>query len=182
MRKNNKGFMLIEVIITSTIVITTMVTLYTSFNKLYNNYRTKNSYYNIDAVYATRDIINLMLNNDYNLSEFIYNTFPNNTYGFIIKKGICYLGDESTETTRCSDRQKYYKIQNMILSEYDSESLNNLKNTSSAQLNQTFKDYIDYLITYYDIKQTEEYSYIILTEIQDGDNYYYANLRMRWHK
>ena len=42
-----------------------------------------------------------------------------------------------------------------------------------------FNDYIDYVITYYGITKNEEYNYIILTEMQTGDNNYYANLRMR---
>ncbi len=37
MMKNNKGFMLVEVIVTSTIIVTAMIGLYTSFNKIYKN-------------------------------------------------------------------------------------------------------------------------------------------------
>jgi hypothetical protein len=64
----------------------------------------------------------------------------------------------------------------MLFVEYDSESLNELDDS----INQTFKEYVDYVIKYYDIKNTkEDYNYIYLTEIKNGDNYYYANLRMR---
>ena len=61
MLKSNKGFMLVEVVIVATVVLTTMTFLYTSINKLYNNYKVRNSYYNIDAMYATKEIINTMM-------------------------------------------------------------------------------------------------------------------------
>ena len=42
MKKNNKGFMLIEAIISGTIVLTSMVLLYSTFGRLYNLYQEKN--------------------------------------------------------------------------------------------------------------------------------------------
>ena len=65
----------------------------------------------------------------------------------------------------------------MILVEYDNESLNEFMKNN---INETFKDYINYVKKYYDIKENDEYSYIILTEIKENDKYSYANLRMRW--
>jgi len=169
MKQNNKGFMLVEVIITSTVVITAMIGLYSSFNKLYNNYQTKNNYYNIDGVYATKIVINELLNNDFN--TYLNENNSNSSYSYLIKKDNNRIacGD------KCSDIRDLYKVENMILVEYSSEALNNLKNIVS---NQTFKEYINYTINYYNFND-ENYNYIILTEIKDGNNYYYANLRMR---
>ena len=130
MKKNNKGFMLIEVIVTSTIVMTSMIALYTSFNKLQNNYRIKN-------------------------------TNCNNTFSL----------------SNCEILKDTYKIKNVVFSLYDNNKLKEIK--TNETLNQTFYDYIDYIIDYYDIKQSDEYNYIILTEIEEGDNQYYANLRIR---
>lgn len=188
MIKNNKGFMLIEVIVTSTIVVTSMIALYASFNKLYNSYRTKSSYYNIDAVYATKEIINAMISTEVigqNMNKFINNTFFNNTNGYIIANNKCNSNTNEYDEVlynvpeyTCKSVQELYNIINMIISEYDKESLLQLK--ENGNLNQTFNDYIDYVITYYGITKNEEYNYIILTEMQTGDNnYYYANLRMR---
>ena len=61
MFKNNKGFMLAEVVITSTIILTALVSLYVTFNKLYSNYNTRNSYYNIDGFYAIKGMINYLI-------------------------------------------------------------------------------------------------------------------------
>lgn len=183
MKRNNKGFMLVEVIVTSTIVVTTMILLYSSFNKLSNNYKTKNSYYNLDATYATKEMINSILKSydediyDEDINEFINNTFYNNRYGYIIKKEGNVINCKISNIS-CDNLKKLYSIENMIFSEYDSESLDNLKNNES--INQTFREYIEYLIKYYSIKDIEhDYSYIILTEVNENGNYYYASLRMR---
>lgn len=176
MIKNNKGFMLVEVIVTSTIVVTTMILLYSSFNKLSNNYKIKNSYYNLDATYATKEMINSMLKNEEgNINEFINGTFYNNRYGYIIKKESNVINCTISNIS-CDNLKKLYSIENMIFSEYDSESLDNLKNNES--INQTFREYIEYLIKYYSINE-HDYSYIILTEVNENGNYYYASLRMR---
>ena len=176
MKKNNKGFMLIEVIITSTIVLTTMILLYSSFNKLSNSYKIRNSYYNIDASYATKEMINSMLkdsNNNNNINQFINDTFYRKRYGYIIDNQECKL-----ETDSCDKLKTLYSIENMIFSEYDPESLKYLK--ENELINQTFKEYIEYIDNYYDIKNTKDnYEYIILTEVKENDKYYYASLRMR---
>ena len=73
MNKNNKGFMLVEVIVTSVVIATAMISLYSTFNRLYTSYNRNISYYNIDAIYATKTTIDYLLNNDFN--KFINKTF-----------------------------------------------------------------------------------------------------------
>lgn len=178
MIKNNKGFMLIEVIVTSTIVVTTMILFYSSFNKLSNNYKIRNSYYNLDATYATKEMTNSMLkSNEPNINTFINDTFYNSYYSYIIKKEGDLINCKISNG-QCTSIKDLYSIENMIFSEYDQESLKYLKNSES--INQTFKEYIEYLDKYYDIKKTEDdYSYIVLTEVNEKGKYYYASLRMR---
>ena len=189
MLKNNKGFMLIEVIVTSTIVLTSMIALYTSFNKLYNNYNVKNSYYNIDATYATKLILNSMFESDENfgnINEIIkYADLNDKKYQYIIKNASCnkFEEPEFERTTyyappkTCEGIIGLYKINNILIVRYDKNILLELNNDLS--LNQTFSDYINYLVTYYDIKNSEQFSWIVLTELKEGENYYYANLRVR---
>ena len=182
MKKNNKGFMLVEVIVTSTVVVTAMIALYASFSRLYNNYRVKTSYYHLDSVYATKGMIESMLeNNDSNnINTFISKTFHNQDYEYLIKKNNCNPSISSV----CPSIQELYKVENMIFIEYDENILKNFKDQKDAEgkylINETLRDYIDYLITYYNIKKAnEDYNYIVITEIKDENNYYYANLRMR---
>ena len=185
----NKGFMLIEVIVTSTIILTSMIALYVSFNKIYNNYKIKNSYYNIDASYATKLILNSMLESHKyygNINEIIqYADLNDKKYQYIIKNATCNkLEEPEFERTTyyappktCEGITGLYKINNMLIVKYDKNILMQLNNDLS--LNQTFSDYINYLVTYYDMKNNEQFDWIVLTEIKEGEKYYYANLRMR---
>lgn len=179
MKKNNKGFMLVEVIVTSTVIVTAMVGFYASFNKLYKNYLAKNQYYNIDAIYATKEMIKEMMNN--NPEQFLNNIFSSSVYGDLIKDGICQEENKNGDDIHisiCTDISNFYQVKNMIIVEYDKESIQEYLD-ENPNLHQTFKEYIDYIINYYDITTNEEIGYLFLTEIQDNGNYYYANLRVR---
>ncbi len=180
MKKNNKGFMLAEVIITSTVIITAMVGLYASFQKIYANYGVKSNYYSVDGVYATKEMINHLLygdvDTDVNLNKFISNTFQEQHFVFVIKNGQCQGTMENDAT--CKAIQNTYQVSNMIFTEYDKNELEN--GVKKEKLNQTFLDYLDYVMGYYDITSVNtEYGYLILTETSDGENYYYSNLRVR---
>ena len=176
MNKNNKGFMLIEVIITSTVVLTVLIGLYTSFSKTYNNYLTKNTYYNLDASYATKEIVTQAIASN-TFSKFINENLEQNQYGYFIKNGQC--NSEQITILDCKNIQKFYNINNVIVLENHLTSFNTLK-SGETNLNQTFYDYIDYLINYYELKKEKgPYKYIVLTEITDKEYYYYAATRVR---
>lgn len=167
MKKNNKGFMLIEAIISGTIVLTSMVLLYSTFGRLYNLYQEKSTYYNVDAIYVTEKAIDYLLENDFN--TYINNTFENSNHAILIDETTCDI------TNFCQDLKTLYNVNKMIITEYDKTTLENLKNTIS--INETFKNYIDFVIGYYQVGDTDtKYNYIVLTEIKEGENYYYANL------
>lgn len=207
MVKNNKGFMLVEVIITSTVILTAMVGLYSSFNRLYHLYNTKSYYYSIDGVYATKEMLNDLMKKDFssnyedredtnekNFNYFLNDIFYNaGTNKFLIQNKTC---NNKIDGDFCQSLRNLYQVQNMILLEYDKCSFvfDEAHNTNyDCKLpsnkfleikNQTFKEYIDYIVSYYDLTNTnnaeiDKYSYIILTEIYDGEDYYYSNLRVR---
>lgn len=177
MTKNNKGFMLIEVIVVSTIVLTSMITLYVSFNKLYNNYKIKNSYYNIDATYATKKTIDSMIREERlnNLTNKIKT--DSFFYYYLIKENQCIELEDKYLPFNCGKTTNFYNVNNMIFVNYNLESLNKL--IEKETLNETFKDYIAYLIKYYNITDNEEYNYIVITEVKQNNEYYYASLRVR---
>lgn len=180
MLKNNKGFMLIETIIVSTVVITAMIGLYTSFNKLYNAYQTKISYYNLDATYATKEIIDSIMttnthNDTANINNIINQYLTTDNFVHLISNKTCH---QNINVTNCQNLQELYNIENVIFVKYTKNALKELN--AKNNYNQTFKDYVNYLITYYDINTNQkEYSYIILTEVKNEDKYVYANMRMR---
>ena len=195
MKKNNKGFMLAEAIISGTIIITSMILLYQTFNRIYVKYQEKNNYYSIDAVYATKEMIaNLM---DNNFSKTINNITSKSNHYILVADGICQSSniDHEGNTISISGLEKFcnndensksinkiYNINNMIITEYDKTVLeelkNKLSNNTELTINQTFKEYIDFVIGYYGVSNHDtQYTYIVLTEIKDDkNNYYYANL------
>lgn len=181
MKKNNKGFMLVEVIVTSTVIVTALIGLYTSFNKIYNAHKLKNQYYNIDAIYATKEMINTMLN--HNMPAIINDIFDTNTLQYLIKDKSCMFDTINPIFPYCSEITNFYQIENMVIVEYDKTSIIGDEDTNTIGINVTnesFKEYIQYIVNYYNITDEEsKYSYLLLTEMKDGDNYYYANLRVR---
>jgi len=198
MRKNSKGFMLAEVVVSGTIIITSMVILYATFNKLYTMYNERNSYYNIDGMYASKMMADYLINDDFNNK--INDIFGNSTNYVVIANGECQLSNKrekndgtvievnaSIDQNLCSGLQKAYNVNTMIITEYDKSvllneikkdtRLNKIADGTNLIFNQTFKDYIDFVVNYYNIGDNNvNYNYIILTEIKNGDNYYYSCL------
>lgn len=186
MKINNKGFMLIEAIIISTIVLTSLLSLYSGFSKLYNNSKTKNTYYDIDGVYAAKSLIKSMIvsyNINANFNSFITNQIADGSLEehFLIKERECKIASDEYANNSCNQIKNLYNINNLVLLEYDTNSFNNIRNKVS---NQTFKEYVDYLSKYYasDISNADKknkYSYIVLVEYGNDNNYNYSNLRLR---
>ena len=164
MKKNNKGFMLVELIITSTVIVAALIGLYTSYSRIYSLYQEKNTYYNIDGVYATKEMINDLLETG-NLNSLL-NQLKGSNYIYIIDNKN-YLEHENYNIgSACTPIKNLYHVNKMILVEYDKNTLNKLKN---EPINETFKEYIDYVIKYYGIKENDDYNYIVLTEIEIGN-------------
>ena len=63
MKKNNKGFMLVEVIIVTVIVATIMTSLYVAFVRVYKVYDIKDKYSNVDGIYALNMIMDYYVDN-----------------------------------------------------------------------------------------------------------------------
>lgn len=178
--KNNRGFMLVEVIVTSTVIVTALIGLYTSFNKLYKNYNIRNKYHNIDAIYSTKNMVDYLLDTELNL--LLNEVFENNNYKYLIKEKNCEPISNNNKTlfptdNFCSEIREFYQVENMMIVEYDKEVIN--EKLLPTIKNQTFKEYIEYVLKYYNITTSEDYGYLLLTEIKNGKEYYYANLRMR---
>ena len=184
MLKNNKGFMLAEVVITSTIVLTGLIALYTSFNKLYKAYETRSTYYNIDGYYASNNIIKKLINSG-ELNTILSdeaNGFHNKKYIFLVKNGSC------TNISDCSQIQPLidlYKIKNTVIIEWSSSIITNVINQLEEEgINETFKDYLnDYVSKHYDFSNSSEYNYLVITEYKKDnttkEKYNYSSISLR---
>ena len=119
---------------------------------------------------------------DTDINSLLSTVLLNNNYQYLISDNSCNEISNNGKKVFpvdnfCSEIREFYKVENMIIVEYDKE-INNKKLVSNIK-NQTFKEYIEYVIKYYNITTSEDYSYLLLTEIKNGEEYYYANLRMR---
>ena len=153
--KNNKGFMLAEVVVTSTIVLTTLISLYVTFNKLYNKYETNSKYFDIDGIYAIKAVINTKLESG-DLNTIIKNT---STYTPLLTSDVNSIKDA-------------YNIEEMYI--VKKGSLDALK---SGDINNTFKDYLTYMGKYYKISDNN-YNYFVVAEYKNNDKYYYSSLKL----
>ena len=109
MKKNNKGFMLAEVVITSTVVMTAMISLYFTFNKIYARYNTLTTYKNVDGMYAIENIIDNMIS-DENTNTNINKIISSSNNIKIIDNRQCKISTEY-----CTINQQAYNIQNMYI-------------------------------------------------------------------
>ena len=167
MKKNNKGFMLAEVVITSTVVMTAMISLYFTFNKIYKRYNTLLTYKNIDGMYAIESMIDSMLE-DGSINEVI-----SNNNGTIIGNDSC---TDIIKENYCNSLRETYNITNMIIVEKNKDKINGLSVT-----NQTFKEYLTYLTKYYSFNDNDNKYLIILEYKIDNSNnnsYNYSSMEL----
>lgn len=206
MIKNNKGFMLAEVVITSTVVLTSLVILYSSFTKIYTQYKVRDTYFDVDGMYAIRAMVNHLTSNG-GLNK-ILSAVPDsadddgeicdddsgghfkqglacNNYLYLIEKGNCDSIFE--DETFCVNLVSTYGIENMIIAERTDEILDKNKNdsltNSSSGLNLTFIDYLnDFVKNRYDFSdKNESFNYFVIVEYdEDNDKKFnYSSLILR---
>ncbi len=188
--------MLAEVVVTSTVVLTTLIGLYITFNKLYKNYNIRSAYYDIDGVYAIKNMNSILLDSG-ELNEIIKDinvTGISSIKGIIVKEGnniICNYGNKEG-SQKCDNLKSNYSIQNLYLSTYDITAINSL--IGKVQ-NTTFKDYLNFVKNYYDLNQVytppkskieddnaKKYNYLFIIEYtKNDDKNYYASLGLGWY-
>lgn len=168
--KNNKGFMLAEVVVTSTIVLTSLISLYITFNKLYNNYEIRSNYYDVDGIYAIKNMINNLIDND-DLNKKLKGITNINPTFSIIKDKDCY----DATNTKCDRLQGAYNINNMYIAAFEQKAIDNIKSNTN---NQTFKDYLEFIKNHYNLNDKTKYNYLFIVEYQknNDDKYYYSSL------
>ncbi len=177
---NNKGFMLVEVIITSAIIIGAMVSLYVSFNRLYIVYNERGKYYDVDGLYAAKVV------EDYLIDELVINNLisGNNDYHNLLesnsacKNGYCCSSTyfNVDQRTYCNEVIEHYDITCLYFAKNTTLALEGIKQGNPG--NDTLNEYIDYLEKSDEF--SSEYSYIFILEEKKSDaDYYYANLKVR---
>lgn len=186
---NQKGFMMAEVVIVSTIILGTLVGLYSIFSKMYVVYTERSYYYNVDAVYALRTIYKNLVDND-KMANLINDGLGEDTedavtYVELINDNSCGVG--YIDSNLCENIKNVYGISRVIFARYDENTFTNVDadtNKDDNLLNDykddVLGDYLRYLESSMDFDDEEElFSYIFIIELIDGEYRYYGNYRIR---
>ena len=125
MKKNNKGFMLAEIVVTSTILLVIMVSLFFTFNKIYSRYNAVTAYKNIDGMYALDNFMEYIFNEreDDNINNIISKVTED--YLFIIENSEC---NNIINNDYCTSIKEGYNIVNLIIVRQREESVEKLLN------------------------------------------------------
>lgn len=160
MIKNNKGFMLAEVVIVSAILITTLVSLYVGFARVYKAYEERSSFFDTDSIYALKSIEDTLID-DMVFNELVKRIDSDN-YIYFSNGSIAIDNDYVKEYIK--KIMENYNIEYFYLTKYDSNSLNTIINLDNDNI--VFNDFLSYLNKNLDF--TEEYNYIFSSKTIDG--------------
>ena len=113
MSLNNRGFMMAELMITSIVIMISIVSLYTGFNKIYTNYKVRNSYDDSNLLYGTKLI------KDFLIDQNKINLLIKNNKDYI-NISLCNLNFECVddESTYYNDIKRIYNINTIYFLTY----------------------------------------------------------------
>ena len=160
MKLNNKGFMMAEVVVTCSIVVLTLVGLFTSYNRTYLRYKERRNYYNIDNSYACNYLKELLIE-----SNILYT----NTDSY-------YIIDSSINS-KIAVLLNNYNVSSAIV--VDLSQTSNIEGLIIDGMSNTYKDYLKYLNNniIYDLTQDKYLLIVERQKIVDGETkYYYGSL------
>ena len=164
MKLNRKGFMLAEVVVSASVVAVVLVTMYIGINRMTAAYDKRNRYYDLDAQQVAMEVNDTIRNNGSDV------TFDNR--GILLSEQI---SSNYSETKELFDLYKNnLKYNNNVYIVKNKDGFNNIKNSN---INQSFKDYLDYFISKTNFD--ENYSYFIVVELEKGSDYYYYTLKVK---
>ena len=133
---NNKGFMMAEVVVVSAIVLVAITGLYISYNKIYSIYNARIDYYDVTTLYRLGYYRDVLIEND--KIEEVLETANNQKVVDIYNSKNTGVISELPET-----EFKEYTTDTVFLVKASNFSLNALED---RKINQTFKNYIEFLL------------------------------------
>lgn len=148
MIKDNKGFMMAEVVVVSSIVLIFLTTIFTSYNKLYAAYVNRINYYDVVTLYRLGYYRDILIENDK-----INSLLTNNTVEIYNSGSINNLFNLPSSEIPQNQEDRVFLINN----KKNKLSGNEL---DSFDIKPTFSDYMSYLSTSATIKS----NYVMIME------------------
>lgn len=153
-KSNNKGFMLLETLIVSTVILSTLVFLYIQFVNVKSSYEVSFRYNTIPGLYMTKEISTFLTENGYTALQ---TNLENSTNGYVnIHTPNFITGD----TTLYTNMITYMNIKNLLFVNDDLTTLKTYLSSGSYAtdvFNQEFRKYILKLST----NSTNKYRLIV---------------------
>lgn len=160
MRKNNKGFVVTEVLILSTVIIGVLIFMYSQFKNINRSYQYSFKYDTVPGMYLANNIVNYISENTY---DQLVEQLSNTQTGYIditecdpLQFDTCSFMDTLLEKS---------EVEKILFTE---ENLSKIK-SNSINLNNDIKEYINQIKTVGDEKD-----YRIIVKFQNGS---FASLR-----
>lgn len=175
MKKNNKGFTLLETLIVSTFVLGSLIYLFTQINNAKTNYDITFRYDSVNAIYNTKNITYFLRENGYsNLISLVssssdgYIEIYNNPDDKEINSICLYVNGDSDYCALLMERVGAKTVL------FTSENMNTLKSKiNNSDYSEELKRYILQL----DFDQNLENMYRIIVEYNDNT---FSSLRVGW--
>lgn len=155
MRKvNNKGFMLMETLLVSVFIVSTLVFLYIQFGKVRDSYNDSFHYNTVASAYSTNTFLQYLQENGIeNLSKTLSTT--DTVYIDLTTCSATYL----TQTSMCTKLISKLGIKKIY---YVSSDITNFKNNLPSGMSNSFKKYVRTL------KSKDGLGYRLIAEYKDG--------------
>ena len=164
MKKNNKkGFVLAETIAVSTVVLTSLVIIYTQFISISNSYSRSFRYNNVNNLYLVNNVKAYIATDGL---EKLINSLNENNYSYI---DITSCDSQYfTEYIYCESLLKQSNIKTILFTKEDITDLKN--NITTTNFSEKMKEFIKY------INNSKESNYRLIVEFNDDT---YATLKIK---
>lgn len=162
---SNKGFMMAEVIVVSAVIMTTLVALYTSYNKIFSIYNQRVRYYDVTTLYELAFIRD---NEMYKAND---GTIKLDSNGFV-KVEDKYIKD--LENISNINDKKYNR--NILYVGKDG-----ITGINTDKINKTYKEYIEYLSGSIDVNKIYKIDNIENTLLADDGNIEDYKYTINWN-
>lgn len=171
MKKNNKGFMLTELMVVSVAILVLFIAVYSNFYPNIGEYENRLYYNNIDTEYAlfyTRVMYLKYLKANTTTKNNLLTNVSNNNYVTLIGNGTCNNYNFSNEfLNKCNINAKKFNIKTLILTSYNPEKIK-----TSSFTDERLSKYISYIPNYN--SNDELYRLIIKTDYGYANSNFYS--------
>lgn len=197
MKKNNKGFVLVETLVVTVFVAAVFSVIYINFYPLVGEYERRDFYDDLDSKYGAYWMKVFAQRSNFNFSA-VSSMITNNSYGYYLSKPNDFCGllpDGSDDRALCLTMSERLHVNQIIITHYRLDGKDTLTEQTTTNFKQkvmdrndigeNFHSYVDFLPNYI-VPSLNGARYRILVEFkrtvdsdEESETYYtYANMEV----